>query len=233
MKHAFSFITAAAAACLLALPAQADIVITEVSPYSSGNAAFAADWFEFTNTGPAAVAIAGWKFDDSSNSAVSGVALAGIAAIAPGESVVFVEGNAATVSGFLSHWFGGAVPAGLQVGTYSGTGIGLSTGGDAVNVFDGSDQRIAGVAFGAAAIGQTFDNAAGLNSLSLPLPVLTGFSVVGVNGAFLSVAALASGVPVGTLDVGSPGVAVVPEASTYAMMLAGLAGLALMRRARG
>ena len=98
MKHAFSFIAAAAAACLLALPAQADIVITEVSPYSSGNAAFAADWFELTNTGTAAVEVAGWKFDDSSNSAVSGVALAGIVAIAPGESVVFVEGTSATVS---------------------------------------------------------------------------------------------------------------------------------------
>jgi Lamin Tail Domain len=216
-----------------ALPAHADILVTEVSPYSSGNAAFAADWFELTNTGNSAVSVSGWKVDDSSNSAATAIALSGITSIGAGESVIFLEGTASTVTGFLSHWFGASAPASLQVGTYSGAGIGLSTGGDAINIFNGADARIAGVAFGTATIGRTFDNAAGLNSLTLPLPLVGNLSAVGVNGAFNSVAALSTGVPLGTLDIGSPGVAAaVPEVSTYAMMLTGLFGVALLRRRR-
>ena len=37
---------------------------------------------------------------------------------------------------FKSVWFGGAAPAGLQIGTYTGAGVGLSTTADAVNLFD-------------------------------------------------------------------------------------------------
>jgi hypothetical protein len=70
------------------------------------------------------------------------------------------------------------VPAGLEIGTYSGSGIGLSTGGDAVNLFDPSGNRVTGVTFGASTTFFTFDNAAGLTG---PISAL---SVAGRNGAF-------------------------------------------------
>ena len=105
------------------------LYISEVAPWSSGNSAVAADWFELTNSGTSAVDITGWKMDDNSNSFASSVALNGITSIAAGESVIFIEGGAAQVTAFVNTWFGGVLPAGLQIGTYTGSGIGLSTSG--------------------------------------------------------------------------------------------------------
>jgi len=45
--------------------------------------------------------------------------------------VIFLEGQPAVANAFKAAWFGSSVPAGLQVGTYSGSSIGLSTDGDA------------------------------------------------------------------------------------------------------
>ncbi len=91
------------------------------------------------HTGNAAANIGGWKMDDSSNSFSDAVALNGISSIAAGESVIFIEtSSAATVQAFVNTWFGGNLPAGLQIGTYSGGGVGLSTGGDGVNLFNAS-----------------------------------------------------------------------------------------------
>ncbi|WP_028059842.1 hypothetical protein [Candidatus Solirubrobacter pratensis] len=77
--------------------------------------------------------------DDSSNAFGSAVALTGVSGIAPGESVIFTEGNAAAA--FKAAWFGENVPTGLQIGSYSGSGVGLSTDGDAVNLFDAAGKR--------------------------------------------------------------------------------------------
>src|SRR5215831_6232583 len=109
------------------------LIISEVAPWSSGNSPVGDDWFEVTNIGTAAANIAGWRVDDNSNSFGSSIALNGITTIAPGESVIFIEtsgshtaaGNAAN---FRSLWFGSNPPPGLQIGSYSGAGIGLSTG---------------------------------------------------------------------------------------------------------
>src|SRR5262249_14945588 len=49
-------------------PGTPALYISEVSPSSSGNAPYAADWFELTNAGTAAVDVTGWKMDDNSNS---------------------------------------------------------------------------------------------------------------------------------------------------------------------
>jgi uncharacterized protein YjiK len=181
----------------------ASVIVSEVSPWSSGNSPYAADWFEVTNTGFAPVNITGWKFDDNSNAFGSAVALRGVSTIAPGQSVIFIEGladgstDAAIAAAFSTAWFGQAKPpAGIIIGTYGGAGVGLSTGGDAVNLFDAAGSRVTGISFGPSTTFATFDNKAGLGSTTLPLPDVSALSAKNLNGAFQSPT---------NLEVGSPG----------------------------
>lgn len=224
-----SFKTSTLASVVLALTlgtslAQAEVRITEVAPWgSSGNnpaIPYGTDWFELTNTGASALNITGWKMDDSSNGTAK-VALVGITSIAAGESVIFTE-NAASAS-FLSTWFGSSIPGGLQIGTYSGAGVGLSQSGDAVNVFDASGTLQAKVSFGASdstSPYQTFDNAAGLNNA-----VISQLSVVGVNGAFAAANH--------SIEIGSPGtITAVPEPESYVLALAALGLFGIIARKR-
>ncbi|MEJ6485594.1 SdiA-regulated domain-containing protein [Nostoc punctiforme UO1] len=176
-------------------PSLPSLIISEVTPWSSGSSPYAADWFEVTNTGTSAINITGWKMDDNSNSFGSAIRLNGVTSIAPGKSVVFIEGDASTASAFKTAWFGTNVPSGFTIGTYSGSGVALSTGGDAVNLFDASGNRIAGVSFGTSTTGSTFDNKAGLGSTTLPLPTISTLSIAGVNGAFLAADGVETGSP--------------------------------------
>jgi uncharacterized protein YjiK len=173
----------------------AQVAVTEVAPWGSGNGTYNADWWELTNTGTSIVNLSGWKADDESNSAASAVALNGVPTLAPGQSAIFVEGDASKATAFVSSWFGGTAPAGFQIGTYSGSGVGLSTGGDQVNVFDGLGEKVTGVAFGASTTGRSFDNTAALGSAGTS-PAISALSTAGTNGAFT----------VGT-ETGSPGTA--------------------------
>ncbi len=96
-------------------------------------------------------------------------------------------------------------PASL-IGTYGGSGVGLSGSGDAVNLFDAAGARVTGVSFGAAATGTplaTFDNSAGLGGATLPLPAVTTLSADKVNGAFVSFNGAEMGSP-GARIIASP-----------------------------
>ena len=174
------------------------LFITEVAPWSSGTT-IGADWFELTNTSKSAIDISGWKFDDNSNSFANSVPLAGITSIGAGESVVFVEVTTVTdaVDKFKNNWFGPNVPAGFKIGSYAGAGVGLSTAGDAVNIYNAADTLQANIVFGASPTATplgTFNNAALQNNATI-----STLSNVGVNGAFAVVDAL------GNTEIGSPG----------------------------
>jgi hypothetical protein len=223
-----NLVLAAALVAIGSVPVRAvmpvSLFITEVDPAGSGTSTYAADWFELTNTGSTAINITGWKMDDNSNSFGSAVALRGVTSIGAGQSVVFLEGNTsgsndATIdAAFKAAWFGSNVPAGLVLGGYGGSGVGLSQTSDAVNIFDASGDVITRVDFGADSTnGRTFDNSALLNNVTL-----TTFSAVGIDGAFNSVTGG---------EIGSPGL--IPEPATYAA-LAGLAalGVTVIRRKR-
>lgn len=196
--------TLAIALSLAALTsAKAAIAITEVHPNGSGNGSYGADWFELTNTGTSAVNITGWKIDDSSFSFGSAAALSGITSIGAGESVIFLETTSnATLDAFRAAWFGTNTPANLQIGMYNGSGVGLSTSGDGVAIFNASGTTMAQVSFGAASSAATFSNPSGANG------TITQISSVGVNGAYRSF---------NGAEVGSPGsITAVPEPSTMA-----------------
>jgi uncharacterized protein YjiK/2',3'-cyclic-nucleotide 2'-phosphodiesterase (5'-nucleotidase family)/phosphodiesterase/alkaline phosphatase D-like protein len=176
------------------------VFVTEVAPWSSGNSPVAADWFELTNTGSSAQDITGWKFDDNSNSFAAALNLNGITSIGAGESVIFIETTAATTptapAAFLTNWFGTKPPAGLKIGTYTGAGAGLSTGGDAVNIYNAAGVLQTNLVFGASSAASpfaTFNNAALLNNATT-----STLSAVGTNGAFSVTTALGT-------EIGSPG----------------------------
>ena len=161
----------------------ATISITEVAPWSSSIDPIKADWFEVTNNGTTALDITGWRVDDDSKVFSSALALNGITSIKPGESVIFLEttaSNTATViANFKSTWFGNNPPTDLQVGSYTGGSIGLSSGGDQVNLFDASGNLKANVVFGTSTTNKTFNNAASLNNATI-----STLSKLGVNDAF-------------------------------------------------
>ena len=139
---------------------------------SHSDASLRVDWFEVTNIGNAPANIADWKVDDDSRSFNTAVDLSGITSIAPGESVIFLETTdlAGKSAAFRTLWFGANPPANLKIGSYSGAGVGLSTAGDQVNLFDNAGTLRAGVVFGASPAGPfpTFDNAAGVNNAMTP-----------------------------------------------------------------
>src|SRR5262249_18397578 len=122
------------------------------------------------------------------------------------------------------------VPAGLQIGNYTGGGVGLSQTGDAVNIYNGSGVLQASVSFGLSGSNlegvppfHTFDNAAGLNNATI-----SQLSSVGVKGAFVAANDFN--------EIGSPGsigaVGAVPEPQTYALLLAGLGMMGGIARRR-
>jgi uncharacterized protein YjiK/2',3'-cyclic-nucleotide 2'-phosphodiesterase (5'-nucleotidase family) len=194
------------------------IFVTEVAPWSSGNSPVAADWFEITNTGSSAVNISGWKFDDSSNAFASALTLNGVTSIGAGESVVFIETSAATTAtapaAFLRNWFGTQAPAGLQIGTYTGSGAGLSTGGDAVNIYNAAGVLQTNLVFGASPASApfaTFNNAALQNNATT-----STLSAVGTNGAFSVTNPLPTTVTVA--EIGSPGRIATPPAYTLQLL---------------
>ena len=175
-----SGLAAAVLGIMAASNASAAIIITEVDPSGSGNSSAGVDWFELTNTGTSSVSTSGWKMDDSSSSFNSAVAMSTLS-IGAGESVVFLEGSSSDVAAFQSEW---NLASSVQVGYYSGSGVGLSTSGDGVTVFNSSGVQQAKVTFGASTDKKgyaTFDNTAELDNVTLGT-----FSVVGVNGAYLS-----------------------------------------------
>jgi len=180
------------------------------------------EFIELTNFGPAAVDFAEWSFDDDSRTPGI-VSLASLGTVAPGESVLIVEGPAAD---FRALW---GLSASVKILGDNGTNLGRN---DEINIFNGAtlvdrltfgDQNIPGTIRTQNVSGRPGTLAAlGINQvsqwvLSAPGDVAGSYAVGG--GLF----------------VGNPGVAPVPEPETYAMMLAGLAllAVAVRRRRRG
>jgi autotransporter-associated beta strand protein len=182
------------------------------------------DWWEMTNYGDTAVDLTGWKMDDSSFSLGSAVSLVPFASgtepawslVNPGESVVFMEtaAPATAVPNFQSFWNLGSGTGAIRnpkLGSYTGSGASLSSGGDGVCLFDSTGAEVTRVSFGAATTGASFywsyDSAGILGST----PAGT------VSTAPLNYAYTVTSTANGQANTGSPGIAVTlaPVVSLY------------------
>jgi predicted extracellular nuclease len=214
MKTAISL--AAVLAASFTSFAHASIRITEAM--SSSGSGGTADWIEVTNYGSSAVSLSGWRMDDSSFNPGASVALNGVATIGAGESVIFVESaSGAAIASFRTFWGG---LSGVQVGFYSGSGVGLSSGGDGVGLFNASNALVTQVSFGAATEGSSFFW--GYDLAGNTDPSYNGLiSTVGTIGTQVSFTSSGNTGSLGTaLGIPAPG----------ALALIGLAGLAARRR---
>ena len=177
---------------------QAALIITEVM--SNSGSGGTPDWFEVTNTGASAVDITNFRFDDASFNFNVSVPLVGVTSIAAGQSVVFFETSTplTSIANFKTFWGGSATTA--VIGSYTGSGVSFSSGGDGVEIYDTSANSVARVLFGAATSGSSF----GYDLASYPNQNgFGGLSVNGSNGAFISADARG--------NIGSPGVAFPPS----------------------
>lgn len=225
-----TFAAIASAALLSGASARAgSLIITEVDPTGSSTSTYTQDWFELTNYGSSTISLSGWKMDDNSNTFANAVSLTGPSSIAAGQTIVFVEDTGSSSdstldASFENAWFGSTsnVPAGFTIGNYGGSGVGLGSGGDAVNIFNSSGVLQAGVQFGAATSNVTFDNSvAKITNTGSSDGTISTVSVVGVNGAFKDAAG----------EIGSPGAVPEPD-SVLLFTLAGglLAVFGVVRR---
>lgn len=165
------------------------LVITEVMSSALTNVAGHGDWWELSNLGTFPVSLRGYRFDDSSESLSAAFTFTNNVHIAPGESVIFTEGM--TPEAFQEWWGVGNLPQSLKIITYRGNG--LSSAGDAVNVWNAAasenSDKIASAVFSTATPGVSF----GYN------PDTGAFGALSENGVFGAFAAINGG------DVGSPG----------------------------
>jgi hypothetical protein len=176
------------------------LLITEV--HSTGSTGHQ-DWWELTSFDTRSYNLKGWRWDDSSHSLApnNAYAFTNDAIIHPGESVVFVEN---LTPDLFRAWWGTNLAAGLQIVTYGGGGLGLSSTTDEVNLWNAVTlpdnaltERIAAVNFAACPVGVSF-----VYDPENP-PVAGIFSVFSTNTVK---GAAANGVFAATNgDMGSPG----------------------------
>jgi hypothetical protein len=204
---------ATAALAAVGSGANGALLITEVM--SSANST--GDWFEVTNFDSQPVDITGYKMDDNSFALVSAVSLNGVTAIPGGGIAVFIESAAPAtdIAAFRTYW--GARATGIAIGTYTGSGVSLSSTADGVELFDATGAEVTRVSFAVATKGKTF----GYDPVT---PSTFGtLAVDGQNGAYT-----ATGTP---SDIGSPGLpSMVPEPGAAALV--GLGAVVALRRRR-
>ena len=210
---------------LATLTAQAQISTLRITEaMSSGNGTV--DWFEVTNYGLSDVSITGWKMDDSSFLSLNSVALNGVSSISSGQSVIFLESASAetAISTFRTIW--GSNATSLIIGSYTGAGVGLSSSGDGLVLFDSTGAEMTPrVTFAAATTGSSFYYSYASNGDPTTSPN---------TNAILSTASLSNGQNTYTSsgNTGSPGTAMnaVPEPQTY--ILIGIGASFLLWRMR-
>lgn len=194
-------------AALLTLSSAASfgqVRITEVMSSSAVAPTATPDWFEVTNLGNVAVDITGWKVDDNSFALATALALNGITSIPAGKSVIFIETATpeTTIATFKTVW--GSSVDNVSIGSYTGSGIGMSSGGDGTILFDGTGTEVTRVSFLSATAGSSFYWSYKADGTVVDNSVI---STVGtINGTLSNQVTIKS---TGAHDTASPGTAIV------------------------
>ena len=186
---------------------QADMVISEWM-YSGGDGEF----IEFTNTGPNAVDMTGWSYDDDSQVAGT-VDLSAYGVVEPGASVILTEVVAAD---FMIAWG----LSGVAVIGENSANIGR---GDTINLFDAGGNLVDQLAYG----DQVYPGTVRTQYVSCNIPASDyGYTVVQESWVLAYVGdEYGSWMSFGG-DIGSPGI--IPEPAALALLLTG--GLLAIRR---
>lgn len=189
--------------------AQPGLVITEV--VSSGGTP---DWIELTNMSDTVIYMTGYKMDDGSCGLNNSVALLGIDSILPWESVIYGESSNASlfIPTYLSFW---DFPM-VQVGTYAGSGVGLSSGGDGVCVFNSEGMLVSTVSFPAATAGYSFFWEWNWDGALNATTHLNGLGVVSAEGTLMQQITYMNSNA--NSNWGSPGTAIFPLAPNFGCM---------------
>ncbi len=169
--------------------------VTEIWPGNDPGTDLTPDWFEITNTGDMAWTAAtdgDLYYDDDSADVTTADLLSGVASIAPGESVVFVDGDVAGAMEFSTVW--GPDVTLPQVGSYEGAG--LSQDGDTVNIWISM-----GAPTGAPDFSGSYPDAGFAMGASHDL-TLNAFSAVGNAAGAVATTAMND---IGQSAIGSPG----------------------------
>jgi len=171
---------------------------------SSSGTGGTADWFEVTNLGSVAVDITGWKVDDNSFAIANAVALNGITSIPAGKSVIFIEGADTDIPTFKAFW--GSSIDNISVGSYTGSGVGLSSSADGIVLFDALGVEVTTrLNFVAATAGKTFYWSYKADGTVVDNGVVS--SVGTINGTISNQVTITSTNVLG--NIGSPGTAIV------------------------
>jgi len=223
MKNLLPILAAAATVGLMATtPAAAQLRITEVMGQAAAGTASTlnGDWWELTNFGSSPVNLLGYQWADSED-AVPGTDSNFFPSFTlnPGQSLIILEEDAYSKDTWRTMWGISASVAILteddMVDDATPEGdlfSGLSTSGDTVNFYSPAGTLLDTYTFGAITRGVTFE----INGDGADL----GLSAVGEYGAVLA----SNG------DIGSPGIAVVPEPTALSLGAMGLLGLLFRRR---
>ena len=174
-----------------------DLRITEVMPNAALDATVpTADWWELTSFESQPVDLTGWRFNDSNGGLFDPHVFTAGPIIAPGETIIFVENL--TAAEFRNWWGETNLPAGLQIISYSGSGLSFRITGDTLFFWDNlstdPNDTVSRADFGIADTGVTFNYD--------PLTQIFGAkSVLGSNGVLRAVS---------SSDIGSPGRIITP-----------------------
>lgn len=207
------------AALLAAGAAQAQVQITEYM--YNGNGA-SGEYVELTNLGAAEVDFAGWSFDDSSRTAGS-FSLSALGVVAPRQSVIVTEADAAA---FRAAW---GLDASAKVAGGSTHNLGRN---DEINIYDAAGNLVDRLTYNDQGIpgtvrAQFFSaNPTTLGQLA-PQTDASGWALAAHGDAFGSWASSGG-------DFGSPGTfaLAVPEPASWMLFAAGIGAIALRRRAQ-
>ncbi len=123
------------ASAVVTVTTKPKLYITEA--HSTGSSAIngvTQDWWELTNLDGFPVRLRGCRFDDSSPTLAAAVPFTNDITIHPGETIILVENM--SPAQFRSWWGTASIPASVQILSYGGNGVSLSSGGDALYLFN-------------------------------------------------------------------------------------------------